>query len=94
MGDTAAAEGERRSSKLLPWSKVLHYIVQRLGKKDTERLQDHIVKANYLNKDVRIIFSPNKLSQLLNVVVVLVQIWQNCSGMWLHLMPVIAHKVT
>lgn len=94
MGDTAAAEGERRSSKLLPWSKVLHYIVQRLGKKDTERLQDHIAKANYLNRDVRILFSPIKLSQLLNVVVVLVQIWQNCSGVWLHLMTVIAHKVT
>lgn len=70
MGDTAAAEGER-SSKLSPWSKVLFYIVQRLRKEGTERLQDHTVKATYLNKDERIIFSPIKLLQLLIVVVVL-----------------------
>lgn len=73
MGDTAAAEGER-SSKLSPWREVLHYSVQTLGKEDTERLQDHTVEANYLYKDVRIIFSPIKLPQLLIVVVVLVKI--------------------
>lgn len=52
---------EKRSNKknvALEQSKVLHCILHRLGKEDTDTLQDHTVKAKYLNKDARVIFSP------------------------------------
>lgn len=60
LGDTAATEGNEEAVKksiALEQSNVLHYILHGLGKEDAERLQDHIVKAKYLNKDVRVIFS-------------------------------------